>query len=244
MYTLILLLFTDFLQPINSGFVRYTVSTGDRFMDSGGDKPYINCSSPIDNQQSCTSTSILCGNGVVSLVFTEFGLFPSSGMVGGDNISIYSGPRLLYSSSSGVSALGKTFRSDDNTGCLVIVFTATSAYNMQGWSADIIVSSGVPNGEDPPTSVPPKAECNLVCKGSVEIDIESNISLSPLDFIMNPGFCDELDYTLTFVYPVGTNIHNPASVIDMSHIGKKFEYKVMTTYKGISNYCWGYINVR
>lgn len=240
MIVALFLFFTEFLHPTNSTFIKYQVVTGDKFLDSGGaGKPYINCSAALDNMENCTSKTLLCGDGAVSITFTEFGLFPSSGMAGGDNLSIFSGNTLLYSSTSSVSAIGKTFTSRDSTGCLLIVFTATSSYAMQGWSADITVLGGV---EDTPVEKEEK-ECNLVCKANVVIPVSESISLSVLDFIMNPGPCLE-EYTLIFSYPDGTNKYTPPRILDTSHKGHKFEYKVMITYKGISNYCWGYLTVR
>lgn len=233
---LLLLLFTDFLQPINNEVVIYDVKTGDRFLDSGGEGQYLNCTAPLENREMCTSTAMLCGDGTISITFTEFALFPSSGVLGGDHLSIYSGDRLLYSSRSGISAKGMTFT--DTAGCLIFVFTATSAYAMQGWEADIVVTGG-----EVFESPPDDKECNLVCKSNVFVSVNEIVSMSVLDFIMNPGTCLE-EYTLTFYYPDFTNKYVPARVLDSTHKGLKFEYKVMTTYKGISNYCWGYINVR
>lgn len=233
---LLFLLFTDFLHPTNNKVVMYEVTTGDRYLDSGGEGQYLNCTAPIEDMEMCTSKAMLCGTGTISVTFTEFALFPSSGVLGGDYLSIYSGDRLLYSSRSGISAKGMTFT--DTAGCLLFVFTATSAYAMQGWEADIVTGTVF---ESPPEEE--DRQCNLVCKSNVYVEVQDIISFSVLDFIMNPGTCLE-EYTLIFAYPEFTNKYVPARVLDSTHKGKKFEYKVMTTYKGISNYCWGYINVR
>ena len=64
--------FTDFRHP--DGIEIYQVVSGDKFYDSGGpDGTYINCTT----SDQCTSTSIICGPGAVSLYFNTFYLTPS-----------------------------------------------------------------------------------------------------------------------------------------------------------------------
>ncbi|MBK6392196.1 MAG: hypothetical protein IPF70_16825 [Saprospiraceae bacterium] len=224
---LLALFFTDFRQPVGDGIEIYQVVSGDRFYDSGGpDGTYINCTTG----DQCTSTSIICGPGAVSLSFKTLYLTPSLSAYG-DHLKVFSGAVELYSSLSGVSPVGQIFTSREPSGCLVVTFTSTSIAAGFGWNADITVTGTV---STPPTPTP--RICNLVCKASVMTGIGI---YNPGDFIMNPGYCSpDDDYILEIMHPDGS----VSDQVTPSDIGQEIIYKVWL--KNKKNHCWGYINAK
>ncbi len=219
------LFFIGHNQPPNNKADIFEVQTGDKFYDSGGPLGnYLNCT----EGDYCISNSILCGDGVVSLKFNSFSIFPAND---GDRLRIYSGAEEIYSSLSGISPVGQTFTSRDTTGCLVVAFMSTSIGAAAGWDADITVTGTVTT---PPETPPTPRECNLVCKNRVTVSVGT---FTPFDFILNPGPCALTDYILEFMHVDGT-ISNTINAKDRD---TEVVYKVWI--KNKKNHCWGTVKV-
>jgi hypothetical protein len=233
---------TDILQPSNGNSVIANVKSGDKFYDSGGpNADYFNCNvgPGLDNEQTCTSSMTICGQGFVALKFNSFGLFASSG--GGDNIKIYSGFKELYNSLKEVSPVGKIFTSTSGNGCLIIKFLATSIHATFGWEAEIIVNPS-PDGTVLEPQPLPNGSCNLSCishvNASMPADVGCTRTFTAADFLQNPTL--GCQYTVSLSYPFGTNAPG-GGVVDRSHLGYTFIYQVNDA--STQNSCWGYVTI-
>jgi len=223
MYNLLLLLFlflVEIKQPINNE-VKYHIQNGDKFYDSGGpNSNYQNCTSSTD---MCTSKSILCGDGIVSLQFNKFKLFNSIG--DGDRLRVLKGTTILFDSNSKVTPGRYTGDS-----CIIVEFVSTSIGNDIGWDATLIVDN--PPSDNPPIFPPPSSPpCRYTCKSIVSVNLNTNILYN--DLVMNP--LEGCNYDLMFTDTKGNIISKSEFVKGETYIYKAGDTNV--------NYCWGYIKI-
>jgi Secretion system C-terminal sorting domain/Bacterial Ig domain len=96
--------------------------------------------------------------------------------------------------------------------------------------------------------VPGKSQnCILNCISKVNVSLKPNEcidTLTPFSFITNPTANPSPDcqaYVLKFQYPFGTNVYDPATVLDLSHAGYSMIYHVFDSVS--NNSCWGTVKV-
>ncbi|MEP7323132.1 MAG: T9SS type A sorting domain-containing protein [Saprospiraceae bacterium] len=89
--------------------------------------------------------------------------------------------------------------------------------------------------------------CELNCISKVNVSLKPNEcidTLTPYDFITNPTLAPSpacQAYVLKFLYPYGTHVYTPATILDLSHAGYSMTYQVSDSVS--HNYCWGTLKV-